>query len=190
MQKLEKYLIKGAGNSAMINAVGTREDFLDYVIKWVENPKSERVLVLLDQAGTGKSSIAHEIARPFENKCLGSYFPFLRKEHSKDETYYLFTTLARDLSDHCPPFRLALGRVIKDDSSLRSSRDYRTLFERIILEPLKDLQVGGPILLSSCIGREWSHNRQKWASHISCSTSHRSPTKLPGTHHVEAGEWY
>jgi NACHT domain len=126
---------------------GTREDFLDYIINWIENPKSERVLVLLGQAGTGKSSIAHEIARRFENVCLGSYFAFLRKEHSKDEAYYLFTTLARDLSDHYPPFRLALGRAIKDDSSLRSSRDYPTLFERIILEPLKGLQVGGPILL-------------------------------------------
>ena len=62
---------------------GTRKDFLDYIVTWIENPESARGLVLLGQAGTGKSSIAHEIARRFENKYLGSYFTFLRREQSK-----------------------------------------------------------------------------------------------------------
>jgi NACHT domain len=126
---------------------GTREDFLDYIVDWVNNPESERALVLLGQAGTGKSSIAHEIARRFENNRLGSYIAFLRKEQSKDEAYKLFTTLARDLSDRYPVFKLALGGVIKDNSSLRGTRDYRMLFERLLLEPLKNLQLGDPILI-------------------------------------------
>jgi NACHT domain len=126
---------------------GTRKDFLDYVVEWVENPESERGLVFLGQAGTGKSSIAHEVARLFDKKCLGSYVAFLRKEHSKDEAYHLFTTLARDLSDRYPPFKLALGRVIKGNSSLRGTRDYPRLFEWLILEPLKSLQITGPVLL-------------------------------------------
>jgi NACHT domain len=126
---------------------GTREDFLHYIIKWVENPESDRALVLLGQAGTGKSSIAHEVARRFENKCLGSYFAFLRKEQSRDEAYQLFTTLARDLSDRNHAFKLALGRVVKNNSSLCGTRDYRTLFESLLLEPLKDLEVRDPILI-------------------------------------------
>jgi NACHT domain len=126
---------------------GTREDFLDYISKWVENPESERGLVLLGQAGTGKSSIAHEIARQFENKCLGSYFAFLQKEGSKDDAYQLFTTIVRDISDNYPAFKLALGRVVKDNSSLRGTRDRRTLFERLLLEPLKSLQIRDPILI-------------------------------------------
>ena len=79
---------------------GTRVQFLDYIIKWAKDRESEHGLVLLGQAGTGKSSIAHEVARHFENNGLGSYFTFLRKEGSKDEAYKLFTTLARDLSDN------------------------------------------------------------------------------------------
>jgi MoxR-like ATPase len=59
---------------------GTREAFLDYVIKWINSPESERTLVLLGQAGMGKSSIVHEVARRFDKKCLGSYFAFMRKE--------------------------------------------------------------------------------------------------------------
>ena len=118
-----------------------------YIVKWVENPESERGLILLGKAGTGKSSIAHEIARRFKNKCLGSYFTFLRKEGSKDEAYQLFTTLARDLSDRYPPFKLALGKVVRDNSFLCGTRDHRTLFEHLLLEPLKSLKVCDPILI-------------------------------------------
>jgi hypothetical protein len=126
---------------------GTREDFLDHIVKWVDNRNSKRGLVLLGQAGTGKSSIAHEIARRFHNRCLGSYFAFLRREGSKYDAYHLFTTLARDLSDRHPIFKRELGKVIKDDSALRGSRDYRTLFEHLLLEPLSNLSLPGPILI-------------------------------------------
>jgi NACHT domain len=126
---------------------GTREDFLDHITTWVENPKSQRGLALLGQAGTGKSSIAHEVARRFNRKGLGCYFAFLRKEQSKDEVYQLFTTLARDLSYHHPTFKLALGRILKEDPSLCGTRDYRTLFESLLLEPLKNLPLPGPILI-------------------------------------------
>src|SRR6266702_1205930 len=108
---------------------------------------SERSLVLFGQAGTGKSSIAHEVARRFD-KMHTSSFIFLRKEQSKREAYHLFTTLARDLSDRYPSFKTALGRIVNDNSSLRvGTRDYRTVFESLILEPLKDLHIVGPILV-------------------------------------------
>jgi hypothetical protein len=77
---------------------------------------------------------------------LTSSFIFLRNEQSKP--YHLFTTLARDLSDRYPSFKTALGRVVKDNSSLRAgTRDYDTLFQYLILEPLKDLHIVGPILV-------------------------------------------
>src|SRR6266702_4212548 len=128
---------------------GTRMAFLDFIVNWVNDPTSERTLVLFGQAGTGKSSIAHEIARRFDKMHrLTSSFIFLRKEQSEGEAYHLFTTLARDLSDRYPSFKAALGRVIKDNSALRlRTRDYPTLFKFLILEPLKDLHIVGPILV-------------------------------------------
>jgi hypothetical protein len=128
---------------------GTRTAFLDYIIDWANDPTSERCLVLLGQAGTGKSSIAHEIARRFNTMHrLTSSFIFLRKEQSKREAYQLFTTLARDLADRYPSFKAALGAVVKDNSSLRvGTRDYETLFQSLILEPLKDLRIVGPIIV-------------------------------------------
>ena len=127
--------------------MGTRTAFLDFIVNWVNDPTSERCLVLFGQAGTGKSSIAHEIARRFDTMHrLTSSFMFLRKDQSKP--YHLFTTLARDLADRYPSFRTALGRVVKDNSSLRvGTRDYDTLFQSLILEPLKDLHIIGPIFV-------------------------------------------
>ncbi|KAH9026569.1 hypothetical protein EDB84DRAFT_1273012, partial [Lactarius hengduanensis] len=128
---------------------GTRTAFLNFIDNWVNDPASERCLVLFGHAGAGKSSIAHEIARRFDKiHRLTSSFIFLRKEQSKREAHHLFTTLARDLSDRYPSFKAALGRVVKDNSSLRTgTRDYATLFESLILDPLKDLHIVGPILV-------------------------------------------
>jgi hypothetical protein len=128
---------------------GTRVAFLDFIINWVNNPATEHGLVLLGQAGTGKSLIAHEIARLFDKMHrLTSSFIFVRREQSVRKAYHLFTTLARDLADRYPSFKIALGKVVKDNTALRvGTRDYHTLFESLILEPLKDLHIVGPILV-------------------------------------------
>jgi hypothetical protein len=129
--------------------MGTRVAFLDFIINWVNNPASERGLVLFGQAGTGKSSIAHEIARLFDKmNRLSSSFIFLRREQTVRKAYHLFTTLARNLADRYPSFKIALGKVVKDKTDLRvGTRDYHTLFESLILEPLMDLRIVGPILV-------------------------------------------
>jgi hypothetical protein len=129
--------------------MGTRVAFVDFIINWVNNPASERGLILFGQAGTGKSTIAHEIARLFDKMHrLTSSFIFLRREQSVRKAYHLFTTLARDLADHYPSFKIALGKVVKDNTALRvGTSDYGPLFESLILEPLKDLHIVGPILV-------------------------------------------
>ena len=129
--------------------MGTRVAFLDFIINWVNNPTSERGLVLFGQAGTGKSSIAHEIARLFDKMHrLTSSIIFLRREQSVQKAYHLFTALARDLADRYPSFKIALGKVVKDNTALLvGTRDYKTLFESLILEPLKGLHIVGPILV-------------------------------------------
>jgi hypothetical protein len=123
--------------------------FLEFIINWVNNPASERGLVLFGQAGTGKSSIAHEIARLFDKMHrLTSSFVFLRREQSERKAYHFFTTLARDLADRYPSFKIALGKVVKDNTALRvGTRDYGTLFESLILAPLNGLHIVGPILI-------------------------------------------
>jgi hypothetical protein len=131
--------------------VGTRIAFLDFIINWVNdpNPDSERGLVLFGQAGTGKSSIAHEIAGLFDKMHrLTSSFIFSRSEQSERKAHHLFTTLARHLADRYPSFKIALGQVVKNNTDLQGgTRDYRTQFESLILEPLTELHIVGPILV-------------------------------------------
>ena len=129
--------------------MGTRVAFLDFIINWVNDPASERGLVLFGQAGTGKSSIAHEIARLFDKMHrLTSSFIFLRREQSARKARHLFTTLARDLADRYPSFKIALGNVLKNNTALQAgTREYDTMFESLILEPLRDVHIVGPILV-------------------------------------------
>ena len=129
---------------------GTRTAFLEFITNWVNDTHgSERTLVLFGQAGTGKSSIAHEISHRFNQMHrLTSSFIFLRKEQSKHEAHHFFTTLAHDLSDRYPSFKAALGRIVQGDFSLRvRTHDFPTLFEFLILKPLEDLHIIGPILV-------------------------------------------
>ena len=114
----------------------------------MRNPESERVLALFGQAGTGKSTIAHEVARLFhKERLLGSSFVFQRGEDSKRNAYQLFTTIARDLCDLYPSFKMILGNDITNDTSLPRARDFSTLFERLLLRPLKDIHTDNHILI-------------------------------------------
>jgi hypothetical protein len=128
---------------------GTRTAFLKFIIDWVNSPNSGRVLVLFGLAGMGKSAIAHEIARRFdETHRLTSSFMFIRKEQSKSEAYHLFTNLAHNLAGRYPLFKAALGNIVKDDITLRlDTRDYGTLFRRLIWEPLQGVLIVDPILV-------------------------------------------
>lgn len=59
------------------------------------------------------------------------------------EAYHLLPTLARDLSDHYPAFKIALGDAIRNNAAVRNNKDYPTLFESLLLNPLKI----GPIVV-------------------------------------------
>ena len=114
----------------------------------MRSPESERVLVLFGQAGTGKSTIAHEVARLFHKEgLLGSSFVFRRGEDSKRNVHQLFTTVARDLCDLYPSFKTVLANDITNDSSLPRDRDFATLFERLLLRPLQGLDIDNHTLI-------------------------------------------
>ncbi|KAI0257891.1 hypothetical protein BC834DRAFT_1046712 [Gloeopeniophorella convolvens] len=130
---------------------GTRTAFLNYITSWVEGPDSEstRALMLFGQAGTGKSSIAHEVAHRFrEIQLLASSFMFLRGEQSKQEPHLLFTGLVRDLSDRYPAFRSSLGKAIQYDTSIRQgTKDLSMIFKTLLLQPLKDTNLVSPVFV-------------------------------------------
>ncbi|KAH9476959.1 Vegetative incompatibility protein HET-E-1 [Psilocybe cubensis] len=127
---------------------GTRTDFLNYITRWVDDPSSKPGLVLLGKAGTGKSTIGHEIALRFQlEDRLGSYFSFFRTEKSKHEDHHLFTTIIHDLARRYPSFKSAIGSLIKDDKLLQSTDNFNLLFDTLLLGALRRISMDGPILI-------------------------------------------
>ena len=128
----------------------TRVKFLGAIIDWVNNPNpfSHKVVILFGRAGTGKSSIAHEVAHWYnEMNCLTTSYFFVRGNPSGREPYRFFTTLARDLCRICPAFKASLGRVLNDNPQLAHVRSYTTIIESLLLNPIKDVCFVSPILI-------------------------------------------
>src|SRR5882757_1138748 len=91
----------------------TRVKILDEITNWVNDPSSRQVLLLFGQAGTGKSSIAHEIAHRFRRlDRLTTSYCFMRGKPSSRDCYRFFTTLAHNLCNKYPLFKVSLSKVI------------------------------------------------------------------------------
>jgi hypothetical protein len=127
----------------------TRTEILSRITDWVNDggDTAERVLWLSGPAGTGKSAIAHTIAKQFNDKgVLGSCFCFDKTEKRHEK---IFSTIARDLADHDPEMRRALADVVKDSTSLKNSKDIFQQWEKLLVEPLKKSSGSsvGPVLI-------------------------------------------
>ncbi|KAI0311906.1 hypothetical protein OF83DRAFT_1020355, partial [Amylostereum chailletii] len=128
---------------------GTRKAILEEIENWINDPDDwHRVCMILGPAGTGKSSIAHEVARRFkELQRLGSSFYFDRAKQASRRPEYLFTNMARDLADCEPCFKRALGEAISDDTDLRHTTDLARQLDKLILGPAKALRLVGLLVL-------------------------------------------
>jgi hypothetical protein len=163
---------------------GTREDFLEHVVNWIENPESKRWLVLLGRAGTGKSTIANEITCHFDSKYLGSYFAFRRKEDSRDDAYQLFTTLARDHSDRHRTFNESLG------GSLRIIRLFvlaGTILPFSNASSLNRSGVYNSVIQSLSSSMPWMRVEMQLAQ---ADYTPFLPTKISRARHLKARGWY
>jgi len=131
---------KGAGlNTTKQCLPGTRTEILSQITDWINGSGDavERVLWLSGPAGTGKSAIAHTIAKWFSDMgVLGSCFCFDKAEKRHEK---VFSTIARDLADRDPEMRRALADAVKDSTSLKNSKDIFQQWEKLLIEPLKKI---------------------------------------------------
>jgi hypothetical protein len=141
---------KDAGLNTMKQCLPeTRTDILSKITDWINGSggAAERVLWLFGPAGTGKSAIAHTIAKWFSDMgMLGSCFCFdkIEKRHEK-----VFSTIARDLAGHDPEMRRALADAVRDSPSLKNTKDILQQWEKLLVEPLKKSSRSsvGPVLI-------------------------------------------
>jgi hypothetical protein len=129
---------------------GTRESFLQEICDVLNNADEDapRVCLLTGVAGSGKSAVAHSIARLYdEQNRLGSSYCFASTDVANRNPRNLFSTVARDLSDHDPQYKSSLWQVVKDDRALRTSQSPMEQVKRLIIEPSKNIHGIGPLVI-------------------------------------------
>ncbi|KIO01540.1 hypothetical protein M404DRAFT_28573 [Pisolithus tinctorius Marx 270] len=136
----------GAGLDTMKKCLeNTRTEILQDVINWVNDthPEAPRILWLHGQAGRGKSAIAHTIASWLKDVGgLGSCFCFVRAKQAECREEKMLTTISRDLASRYPAFRRAIGRVLAEDPSLKTTPDLLQQWQKLILVPLSEAAGG------------------------------------------------
>lgn len=129
----------GAGlNTSKCCLPGTQEAILSDIKSWIYSTEEgvQRVFWLSGSAGTGKSAIAHTIAKWFDELgYLGACFCFdtrgADRRHEK-----IISTIARDLAARDPIVRRALARAVHYDSDLRHTTDITKQWRELVVGPV------------------------------------------------------
>ncbi|KAG8218142.1 WD40 repeat-like protein, partial [Butyriboletus roseoflavus] len=129
---------------------GTRREVLEEVIDWAfGGDDAQRVFWLSGDEGTGKSAIVHTVARWLkEAGRLGSFFCFDVTRQGDRRPEKLFTTIARDLATFDLGLREAVADAVSSDSSLLTTADILSQWQRLVLGPLRKSSPHlGPVVL-------------------------------------------
>ena len=129
---------------------GTHESLLAEICDVLNNPddNAPRVCFLTGVAGSGKSAVAHSIARSYnEQKWLGSSYCFASTDVPNRNPQNLFSTIARDLSDHNTQYKSALWGIVKDNRALRTSQSPLEQVEELVIAPGRGLATVGPLVV-------------------------------------------
>ncbi|KAG6374155.1 hypothetical protein JVT61DRAFT_4803 [Boletus reticuloceps] len=128
---------------------GTRASFLAEICDIFNNVDegAPQVCLLTGVAGSGKSAVAHSIARLYDGqKRLGSSYCFARSNASRNPEN-LFSTIARDLSDLDPQYKSVFWGIVKENRALSASTSPSRQLEKFIIEPSQHLHTIGPLVI-------------------------------------------
>ena len=129
---------------------GTWEAVIQEICNILNDPAEDapRVCLLTGAAGSGKSAIAHSVARLYDGqKRLGSSYCFIRSDIVKRHPQNVFSTISHNLSDHDPQFKSTLWRVVKDNQALQTSVSLLEQVEQLIIAPSKNIDSIGPMII-------------------------------------------
>jgi len=135
--------LEGAKKEVLRRSVcthGTRKRLLNDIVTWAEGSTSETIYWLFGPAGSGKSTIAHTIARRFELVTaddpivLGGNFLCSRLFEETRTATCIVRTIVYQLALKCKPFADALTHSGKFDTINQSPR---AQLEGLLVEPWK-----------------------------------------------------
>ncbi|GJJ11212.1 hypothetical protein Clacol_005444 [Clathrus columnatus] len=124
----------------------THQTIIDNICGWIIGLDDKQVCLLISSAGSGKTAVANTITQLFEvQQWLGSFVSFRQAKIKAEEL--LFCTVARDLTDINKDFREALVKLISSGLWATTSTSMDIQFKRLIVDPLKHLDIIGPIII-------------------------------------------
>ncbi|KAF8205713.1 hypothetical protein K438DRAFT_1818360 [Mycena galopus ATCC 62051] len=129
---------------------GTRQAEIDKVMAWVQEKDltgAQQIYFLADVVGSGKTALAHSVAqRCVDCKLLASSFFFDRKAGRTSPRDFVLN-LARDLGSKFPEVAGYISLALREDPNLALSHPVSYVFKKLILEPVTQSSVAGPIVV-------------------------------------------
>ncbi|CAE6379104.1 unnamed protein product [Rhizoctonia solani] len=119
--------------------VKTREQVLMDLNTWKANLDGEKICWMSGMAGTGKTTIANTLCKSLNSSHeLGASFFCTRLLPECRNVNFIMPTIAYELARFSRPFRSALSQALERNPDLHA-KALRTQFERMILQPLRDV---------------------------------------------------
>ncbi|PNP50371.1 hypothetical protein FNYG_15962 [Fusarium nygamai] len=116
----------------------TRQELLDDIDHWIDDPNSKTVYWLNGMAGTGKSTIARTVAHSRSKRGdLGASFFFKRGEMDRGNLNKVMSTLAHQLALSIPGVAFFIKKAL-DDNPAVVGKSAKQQFEKLVLEPLSE----------------------------------------------------
>ena len=148
----EAYYNHVSRNDAPTCIPGSRDGLLEKVQQWATNldRHSPPIFWLCGIAGTGKSTVAQTVCQNIaESKTLGGTFFFSYQEGQRRIANVVFPTLVYQLLSNFESPVLVRTSILNslDKNPSAGSQMLRTQFEKLILEPFRDLTLSHPIVL-------------------------------------------
>ncbi|TVY63976.1 Vegetative incompatibility protein HET-E-1 [Fusarium oxysporum f. sp. cubense] len=114
----------------------TRQEMLDNIDHWIDDPNSKTVYWLNGMAGTGKSTIARTVAYSRSKRGdLGASFFFKRGETDRGNLTKFVPTMARRLAWSIPEVAKFMKNAVDVDPAI-ADKAVREQFEKLVREPL------------------------------------------------------
>ncbi|KAF8726407.1 WD40 repeat-like protein, partial [Rhizoctonia solani] len=119
---------------------GTQVSILSKLKYWVSALDQKAVYWMSGMAGTSKTTIACTFAKWLKTKkLLAASFFCTRTSANCCDVSWIIPTVAYQLVQYCIPFQLALCNVIGHNPDL-GTKDIRTQFERLLVDPLNKIK--------------------------------------------------
>ncbi|EXL39506.1 hypothetical protein FOCG_17883 [Fusarium oxysporum f. sp. radicis-lycopersici 26381] len=128
----------------------TREELLNDIGRWIDDPTSKTVYWLNGMAGTGKSTIARTVARSRSKRGdLGASFFFKRGEIDRGNLDKLMSTLAHQLALSIPGVAFFIKKALDVNPTI-VGKSVKEQFKKLIQGPLSEV-AATPIAPSSVV---------------------------------------